>query len=390
MSTAPFVAALRLAETSIASPAEWEAWRRIASLAEGAVRVSAAAPWRHTLQGAERMPKRAARSAIVQEIIDARGRWPWGAWLCWGWRGLLGWQASRPLTFGGRSAARIGEAPKPACARWEWAAAEAAREYRYGILSLAGRAVARGDGYSAEVEAALTAAGVAPWLARVAAAMPELRVQPRSKADVAFEGWFGQCLAEGWRPDGARIELHTGPMGGGKTSALMQVAHGADLVVQSAVNSRDGGALRTHDGAEVPAVATGCLWREIYRALYGEVHRGYVAPKVLTIVVDEGQWFSADDWARTMAACVGHKVRFVVAALDWSAQRTRLGSIEWILGAAVRVEWHRGQCVDCGAPSTITRWDGEGPPGVGSIGEGAYRPVCDAHWRAPAVDGGGQ
>ena len=62
-------------------------------------------------------------------------------------------------------------------------------------------------------------------------------------------------------------------------------------------------------------------------------------------------------------------------------------SWEVIEAIADQVVVHAGRCVDCGEASTLTRWDGAGPPGVGSIGPGAYQPVCAAHWRAPGGSG---
>jgi hypothetical protein len=89
---------------------------------------------------------------------------------------------------------------------------------------------------------------------------------------------------------------------------------------------------------------------------------------------------------RALATC--RPWRIEVAALDWSASGRRMGSWEAIEAIADQVVAHAGTCSDCEAPSTLTRWDGVGPPGVGAIGPGAYRPVCAAHWRAPAGGAG--
>lgn len=368
--------ALRLAEEAARSPDQRRDFAAIASLAEASV-ASQTNPWRHRPVGAAPERKKDAR----MELTRALAACPW-------------WWAA-PVR-----AAWLRRRPDSAALRWYAGQSDARRAGWLELLSLAGRAsLWREPSPVAEVRAAgMIAAGAPRWVAQAVAWVPEVRHPWRSVASPAWlGGWLAQAVAEGWRPPGVRITLHTGPMGSGKSTALVQAARagGRVLVVQAAANVRDGGAIRTHDGDAVPAVSEGRLWMAVWSALYGPVFDGIAAAhpmpaQALKIVVDEGQWFDVDDWERALTLCVGHRVEIVVGALDWSAQRTRLGSAAWLLSAADEVRWHRGRCVDCGEPSVITRWDGEGPPGVGGIGEGAYRPVCEAHWRAPAVDGGGR
>lgn len=356
MSHARFAASLLLAEQAAISPLARRDFTDVARLAEASV-ASATTPWRHAPVGAAPMRKKGARVALVRLLETL----PW--W--WARTVLAAWRRERPMR---------------AAERWCYGRTAAQRAVWMELLARAGRAAALAEGPTG-----------GDWVGRVVEHLGQIRGGRSLLGDPRWlAAWLDEATREGWRPPGVEIVLHTGPMGSGKSTALVKASEGA-VVIQSLVNSRDGSAIRTHDGVSVQALATGCLWRAVWAALYPDspdqpsvVRTGC---KEVRIVVDEGQWFDRDDWVRALGLCLGHRVTITVGALDWSAQRTRLGSAEWLLGAADTVEWHRGLCVDCAAPSTITRWDGEGPPGVGVIGVGAYRPVCDGCWRAPGWGG---
>jgi thymidine kinase len=225
---------------------------------------------------------------------------------------------------------------------------------------------------------------------------------PVSAVPRRLYGLMRAAVLEGWGPPVAPITLHTGPMGSGKSTALIaaRMPFGHDLwAAQAAINGRDGAAIRSHDGMYLTADVVSELGVWLAARIVGsdEEHLRHVTTRgaasvrradaigdrPVLVLIDEGQWHGAAEWRRVLALATCRPWRIEVAALDWSAAGRRMGSYEAIEAIADQVVAHAGVCVDCEAPSTLTRWDGAGPPGVGSIGPGAYRPVCAAHWRAP-------
>lgn len=372
MSNTLIAACLSVAYDSC-SHRDGEAWRRIAALSEAAV-TARAHRWRHPVVGAAALGKRAARLALFDALAQVEA--PWARWLEEAW-------ARRLLRCGARcwrewAARYAGRVELPAAIAWYLAQEAQRRRWRL-LLREAGRALATEAIPGAVSDAALRLVllGVPDDWALIGGMVARRGGMP----------WLSAALVEGWRPPGARVELVTGPMGSGKSTKLVEAAALGAVLVQSSVNSRDGGSVRTHDGLARPAIVRESLSAAVLEAL-GVPGSGYIEARALTIGVDEGQWWRPDEWALGLAACAGHDVRIVVAALDTgAADAGPIGSAAWLLRRADRIRWCQGRCVDCGAPSVLTRWDGAGAPGVGVIGVGAYRPVCRACWRAP---GGGR
>jgi thymidine kinase len=399
-------AALAVWRGACESRAQVEEWRGVAAWHEAAALGGVA--WSHPLVGphpaAAGLPKGQIRSAMVAALGAAEH---WGARQTERqWRqeyARKGHPLPRPLA--GLGPGTAGDAAAlfwPLASRTEraiWAQIIRAAARRWAL----GRA---DDDRALADEDALLQAGVRADRAGI---VSQIRAVdwPVSAVPRRLYGLMRAAVVEGWGPPVAPITLHTGPMGAGKSTALIaaRMPYGHDLwVAQAAINGRDGAAIRSHDGMYLTAdvVSELGVWlaahivgaheedlcRATMRGAASVRRADVIGDRPVLVLVDEGQWHGAAEWRRVLALATCRPWRVEVAALDWSAAGRRMGSWEVIEAIADHVVAHAGACADCGAPSTLTRWDGAGPPGVGAIGPGAYRPVCAAHWRAP-VGGAG-
>ncbi len=398
-------AALAVWRWACATRAQVEEWRNVAAWHEAAALGGVA--WSHPLVGPHPasvgLPKGQIRSAMVRALGAAEH---WGARQCERqWRQEYG-RKRQPLP---RPLAGLGPGASTDAAALFWPlASRTERAIWAQIIRAAARrwALGRvGDDRAIADEEALVKAGVRADRAGI---VSQIRAVdwPVSAVPRRLYGLMRAAVLEGWGPPVAPITLHTGPMGSGKSTALIgaTMPFGHDLwAAQAAINARDGAAIRSHDGVALPADVVSELGVWLAARIVGsdEEHLRHVTTRgaasvrradaigdrPVLVLVDEGQWHGAAEWRRVLALATCRPWRIEVAALDWSAAGRRMGSWETIEAIADQVVAHAGVCVDCGAPSTLTRWDGQGPPGVGSIGPGAYRPVCAAHWRAPGGAG---
>lgn len=207
-----------------------------------------------------------------------------------------------------------------------------------------------------------------------------------------------------------RIEIITGPMFAGKSTELLrrvaehrvslwvvwgggkrnnapatlarshnhlpQAAGRTVAVISSSRDTRyaDGGAIATHAGRTVAAVAVDAL-AEVDAASPSTAHADVVA-------IDEAQFFD-DLVPYATAAADGRGQTVVVAGLDGDAARRPFGGVLTLIPHAERVDRLAASCAWCGrdAHFSVRLGGGKGAVVVGG-GADTYAPACRSHYAA--------
>lgn len=183
------------------------------------------------------------------------------------------------------------------------------------------------------------------------------------------------------RPAPGDLRLIVGPMFAGKTTALLEAVHDAEMsnkqaiVVTSALDNRYGTSLcASHDGYSRPAVAV----QELLPLL--DPHKTPVDMNGIDIIaVDESQFFpdlkvfclkAVEDLGKTV----------VVAGLNGDFQRNTFGDMTELMPYADSVLMLQARCTFCDqpAPFTLRLVADHDQRLVG--GKDAYQPVCRGHY----------
>eukprot|EP00898_Chlorokybus_atmophyticus_P000078 jgi/Chlat1/1070/Chrsp110S01577 len=218
--------------------------------------------------------------------------------------------------------------------------------------------------------------GASLTAARVCTARAELSSASSSSSSSRTDGDDDEAQAQ---IQSGHVEIITGPMFAGKTSALLQrmkdaaVAGRRILLVKSSKDTRYArDNVVAHNGTRMPCFALPSLTL-LPRSHYAEAE---------VIGIDEAQFFpDLLDFCRLAADYDGK--RLVVAGLDGDFQRRIFGAITELVPMADSVTKLAARCSCCGerAPFTLRTVNDDRTELIG--GQESYMPVCRRHY----VDG---
>jgi len=171
------------------------------------------------------------------------------------------------------------------------------------------------------------------------------------------------------------LELILGPMFAGKSSLVLSKVRKANslgwkcLLITSAVDTRSGKYIRTHDNDSVPAIAV--------ETLDGIYVKGYDM-----VVIEEAQFFE-NLYSFVIDTVEVHKKKVIVAGLDGDSDRKPFGEILDLIPIADTITKCTSYCKQCNDGtsalfSALVKGEKTGQVCVG--GSDRYEPMCRKHY----------
>lgn len=153
------------------------------------------------------------------------------------------------------------------------------------------------------------------------------------------------------------VQAILGPMGSGKTSELLRLANlpNAETIVIKHANddSRYGSGLRTHDGFFVNALSLNKLVSsEVFCSVRAAIQRSFETNYSVRVLVDEVQFFSAEDVSNFIKLFENSFVEMYFAGLESDCFRNPFPATAALTVLSDDVRRLSGSCAKCFLPNT--------------------------------------
>lgn len=169
---------------------------------------------------------------------------------------------------------------------------------------------------------------------------------------------------------GPYLKVVTGPMCGGKTTALVGAWHAnGGLLVTNEFDKRSSIGIKMHEGNEIEAL-------HVKRLADANIRDGG------DVFVDEAQFFDADLLIADVKYLLARGCRVFVAGLDMDSDKNEYPYLKPLEAMSNVCTYLVAHCTVCEAPAPFTRCNVAKDGFLLDDAEGAsvYEPVCGKHW----------